>query len=196
MIAERVADATNSVRQFILLLENLLDVSRITSGRLDLDPEHVDLSAIVATVAERFQGELGEGQVVQHLTTTTGWWDKIRLQQVVGNLLSNAVKYGQGKPIEISLGGDADMAYLTVTDHGIGIEPEMQKRLFQRFERGLPGRHGHRGGFGLGLWITKEIVEAMGGRISVDSRPGEGSTFRIALPRDLEKSRDGDPSHL
>src|SRR6185503_19785829 len=110
-----------------------------------------------------------------------GAWDRLRLGQVVTNLLLNTIKYGEGNPIEISLESDERAAYLSVTDHGVGIAPEGRQRLFEMFER-LGSRQGH-AGFGLGLWISREIVEAMGGQIVVESQPGEGSTFRVILPR-------------
>ena len=94
--------------------------------------------------------------------------------------LINAMKYGNGAPIEISLDGDGEVARLSVTDHGIGIDKERQKRLFMRFERAVTGQR--YGGFGLGLWITRQLVEAMQGQISVDSRPGQGSTFSVTIP--------------
>ena len=97
------------------------------------------------------------------------------------NLLSNAIKYGAGKPIELSLQEESDAIRFSIADHGIGIEPDKQPRLFARFERAVSGRQ--YGGFGLGLWITKRIVDAMHGAITVESRPGEGSTFVVVLPR-------------
>jgi len=98
----------------------------------------------------------------------------------VTNLLSNAVKYGNGKPIEISVETEGEMVRLFVTDHGIGIDEKTQERLFARFERAVSGLR--YGGFGLGLWISRQLVDAMQGTISVDSRLGEGSTFSVTLP--------------
>jgi signal transduction histidine kinase len=110
-----------------------------------------------------------------------GYWDPVRLDQVVSNLLSNAIKYGNGKPIELSLQGERDVVRLSIADHGIGIEPDRQQRLFGQFERAVSARQ--YGGFGLGLWITRRIVESMHGSIAVESRPREGSTFVVLLPR-------------
>ncbi|WNZ60229.1 sensor histidine kinase [Myxococcus sp. MxC21-1] len=97
------------------------------------------------------------------------------------NLLSNAIKYGRGRPIEVRVGADASRAWLSVKDQGMGIPPEGRARLFQRFERLASERH--YGGLGLGLWIVKQIVDAMEGRILVESVPGQGSTFTVELPR-------------
>jgi signal transduction histidine kinase len=109
-----------------------------------------------------------------------GSWDRMRLDQVVTNLLSNGVKYGGGKPVEITLSHGPSGVRLTVQDHGIGIAPDDQRRIFERFERAASARH--YGGFGLGLWITRQIVESSGGTISVDSAPDRGSKFVVNLP--------------
>jgi signal transduction histidine kinase len=101
---------------------------------------------------------------------------------VITNLLSNAIKFGRGRPIVVSVEGEADRALLAVRDQGIGIEPEDQKRIFGRFERAVPAQHF--GGLGLGLYIAREIVEAHGGTIRVASEPGSGTTFTIDLPRE------------
>jgi len=110
-----------------------------------------------------------------------GSWDRSRLDQVVTNLVTNAIKYGQGKPVTISVGVEADRsAVLRVADRGIGVPAEAQTRIFQRFERATPSTD--YGGIGLGLWIAREIVEASGGRIDLSSEPGMGSTFTVVLP--------------
>ena len=108
-----------------------------------------------------------------------GYWDRLRVSQVVTNLLSNAVKYGAGKPVEVELGRAADRApSSSVRDHGIGIDPADQPQIFERFERAVSSRN--YGGLGLGLYIVKRIVEAHGGTIRVDSTPGEGARSRRA----------------
>lgn len=178
---DRIEQAVTAVRRMGRLVETLLDVSRITAGRLDLEPEEMDFGQAVHLVVDRFKGQLKERQITMRVASLIGSWDRLRLEQVVTNLVSNAIKYGDGLPIEVSLEGDDTTACLSVTDHGIGIEPDNQKRLFERFERAVSRRN--YGGFGLGLWITQQIVDAMGGQIAVESRPGEGSTFRVTLPR-------------
>jgi signal transduction histidine kinase len=105
----------------------------------------------------------------------------MRLEQVVGNLLANAMKYGAGKPVELHLEQDDGKVRLKVRDFGIGIAKEDRERIFERFERAVSVRH--YGGFGLGLWIVREIVQALGGAIDVESTPGQGSTFTVTLPR-------------
>jgi signal transduction histidine kinase len=111
-----------------------------------------------------------------------GRWDQLRLEQVVSNLLANAVKYGAAHPVEIDVQRLAGKVRLTVRDHGIGMSPQDAARVFERFERAVSVRN--YGGLGLGLYITRQIVEAHGGSISVDSRLGDGATFTVVLPVD------------
>jgi signal transduction histidine kinase len=166
------------------MIDDLLDISRITVGRLRIEAEEVDLRALVEEVIGRSSDALrraGSGVDLRAPAPLPGRWDRLRLDQIVTNLLSNAIKYGDGRPIEIALEGDERTARLVVRDHGIGIAPADQARIFQRFERAVSERH--YGGFGLGLWITRQVVEAMGGSIQVVSRLGEGATFTVELPR-------------
>ena len=100
---------------------------------------------------------------------------------MITNLLGNAIKYGEGKPIEVTIGETEEYARLEVRDQGIGIPLEDQQRVFERFERAVSDRH--YGGLGLGLWITRQVVEAHRGTIRLESKPGEGTTFIVELPR-------------
>ena len=118
---------------------------------------------------------------VSAATPAIGWWDRARLEQVLDNLLSNALRFGAGQPVTVSVGAEAGVARLTVTDHGIGIPAEAQPRIFERFERAVSERH--YGGLGLGLWVTREIVRAHHGSIAVHSAPGAGATFTVTLPQ-------------
>lgn len=166
------------------LIGNLLDVSRIASGRLTLERSEVDLAALVREVAARFEDEAkraGGNIEVTAGEPVLGDWDSFRLEQVVTNLLSNALKYGGAKPISVVVEGDATRARLRVRDQGIGIAAEDVERIFGRYERAVSGRH--YGGLGLGLYITHQIVHAHGGTIGVESTPGEGACFTVELPR-------------
>jgi signal transduction histidine kinase len=109
-----------------------------------------------------------------------GRWDRLRIEQVVENLLSNALKYGGAQPISVIVERNGEEARLTVRDRGIGIDAADQQRIFDRFERAVASQRA--GGFGLGLWITKQIVDAHGGSIRVESTPGSGSAFLVELP--------------
>ena len=175
--------AAAQLQRLARLTEELLDVTRITTGRLELELEETDLGQIVKEVVDRhrdFTSRTGCQVTVFAPVGITGIWDRSRLDQVVTNLLSNAIKFSNGKPIEIRADLDTSCARLTVEDHGIGISPEDQAKIFERFERAVSKRS--YGGLGLGLWITRQIVDAHHGRIDVTSRPGQGSTFRIELP--------------
>ncbi len=165
------------------LVAALLDVSRIQMGRLELDVEEVDISSIVFDAAASLEDEARQtGSTISvRGEPVRGYWDRLRISQVVTNLLANAVKYGAGKPVEVEFGPRGEGARLVVRDHGIGIEPGDLPQIFERFERAVSSRN--YGGLGLGLYIVKRIVEAHGGTISVESKPGEGSAFAVELPQ-------------
>jgi PAS domain S-box-containing protein len=166
------------------LVQDLLDVSRITSGRYGLESESCDVAEIVRKVVERLSEDFGKiGSVVTFSASgdTTSECDPSRLDQIMTNLLANAMKYGRGKPIEVSVEGEHREVVVNVRDHGIGIAPEDKTRIFGRFQRAVPDSH--YGGFGLGLWIVSQLVEAHGGRVWFESALGDGSKFSFALPR-------------
>jgi signal transduction histidine kinase len=166
------------------LVDGLLDVSRIGAGKLELEWEDVDLAEVVREVVTRFEPQAAKAECVVSVRSppwpVVGRWDRLRLDQVVTNLLSNSLKYGAGKPIELAVDADHGHALLSVRDQGIGIEPGNLSRIFDRFERAVSERH--YGGLGLGLYITRQIVEALGGSIEARSTPGEGATFVVTLP--------------
>jgi PAS domain S-box-containing protein len=172
------------VKRQTLLVNDLLDVSRLSAGKLELVREPLELGALVRDVADRFEQEYARTGTTLELTLAPevrGQWDRLRLDQVLTNLLSNALKYGRGNPVRVTLEAEGGRARLRVRDGGIGIAKEHLSRLFHRFERAVSERN--YGGFGLGLWIARQIVEAMGGHIEVESVLGEGSTFHVELPR-------------
>jgi PAS domain S-box-containing protein len=183
VIAHRLDALEENVMRQAQLVENLLDVSRLSHGALRLSLSDVDLVQLVRAV----MGDFAEQAQRNNTTVTliapaplTGEWDRQRLEQVVRNLLANALKYSHGLPVTIEAVADGGQARLVVCDQGIGIAPADQTRIFERFERGDGSREA--GGFGLGLWITKKIVLAMGGSIGVASEPGRGATFTVRLP--------------
>lgn len=176
--------ALSQVTRITRLVEDLLDVSRISTGRLSLYPERIDLPQLIKEVTDRYADQLQSHQCELRLDLPErlpGQWDRLRVEQVVTNLLTNAMKFGGGKPIEISARARQDEVEVRVRDHGIGISLEDQKRVFNRFERAVSQRH--YGGLGLGLYIVHQIIEGHGGKIEIESRPGEGSTFIVRLPR-------------
>lgn len=171
-----------NVERLSRLVASLLDLSRIAAGQLEIELEEVELAALTRDVASRFEDEAeraGCALVVDTPGPIVGRWDPLRLDQVITNLLSNAIKYGPGRPVEIRLRRAGDAALLSVLDRGIGISEADQRRIFGRFERAVSKRH--YGGFGLGLWITRQVVETLGGEVRVESAPGEGSTFTVEL---------------
>ncbi len=176
-----------AVKRLNALINQLLDLSRITSGHLTIERDEVDLGSLVHRVLALFHDELERAGCELTFTAdeapVIGRWDPLRLEQVVTNLLGNAIKYGLGKPIEVSVRRAGGAGVIAVRDHGFGIAKDDQARIFERFERVVTGRH--YGGFGLGLWIVREIVEAHGGSIQVESEPSFGSTFTVVLPTGL-----------
>ena len=173
-----------AVERLTRLTGDLLDVTHIAEGRLTLQRERFDLSGLVLDVTRRFEEVARRARCTleTRLSPAVGSWDRNRLDQVVTNLVGNACKFGAGQPVLVTVEQRRDRARIAVRDHGIGISEEDQARLFRRFERFETRRKF--GGMGLGLWITRRIVEAHGGTIAVESAPGKGSTFSVELPRE------------
>jgi signal transduction histidine kinase len=165
------------------LITELLDVSRIEAGRMEVHRQLVDIpdsarKVIAGRVAagdseDRFRLEVGTG-----LPET--WLDADKIDQILWNLVDNAVRHGAGVVTIVVQGWDTDgdlAVAVSVRDHGEGISPELAQRVFRQFWRGK-----RRGGTGLGLYIVKGLVEALGGSIMVSPAPGGGAEFRFILP--------------
>ncbi|MCP3168828.1 sensor histidine kinase [Myxococcus qinghaiensis] len=184
-VAPRLSTAMRQVQRLASLVDHLLDVSRVSLGRLALEPTEVDLGQAVRDAVERMEevfAVAGCSVSVDIPAPLQGRWDSLRLDQVLVNLLTNAAKYGAGRPVQVTAAAEGeDQVRLSVRDEGIGISETALPRLFGRFERAVSERH--YGGLGLGLYISRQIVEAMGGRIEVESREGVGSVFTVHLPR-------------
>ncbi|WP_141330817.1 ATP-binding protein [Myxococcus sp. AB025B] len=184
-VAPRLSTAMRQVQRLASLVDHLLDVSRVSLGRLALEPTEVDLGQAVRDAVDRMEevfAVAGCTVRVEIPEPLQGRWDSLRLDQVLVNLLTNAAKYGAGRPVQVSASADGEARVrLSVRDEGIGISETDLPRLFGRFERAVSERH--YGGLGLGLYISRQIVEAMGGSIEVESREGVGSVFTVLLPR-------------
>jgi predicted ATPase/signal transduction histidine kinase len=177
---DRVKHSTGRLRR---LTDELLDVTRIEHGRLDLNPVEVDLGALARQVGDALRFDAARAGCTVRIETdgpVTGVWDPSRLEQVITNLLSNAMKFGHGHPVEVRVRDAGSGAELTVRDHGLGIEPRYQAVIFNRFERAVSAAQ--YGGLGLGLYIARRIARAHGGDLRVESQPGQGATFTLTLP--------------
>jgi len=182
-VANKLESANLQTQRLGKLVNELLDISRVAQGQLLGKLEEVDLVGLVRGVIERSREALARAECPIELYahgSVIGKWDAMRLEQVVGNLITNAMKYGAGKRVQVTLESDATLARLHVRDEGIGIAPEDAERIFERFERAVSVRH--YGGFGIGLWLVREIVQALGGTVEVKSALGQGATFTVTLP--------------
>ncbi|AKU92076.1 AAA family ATPase [Vulgatibacter incomptus] len=182
-VKNALALAGRQIRRLIRLVGRLLDVGQVEAGKLQIHRQDFDLGELVEEAVDQLADELARADADVRLETpkgVVGSWDEVRIGQVVTNLLTNAIKFGRGSPIEIEVGQEDGIARIDVTDHGPGIAPEIQERLFRRFSRGVSSRH--YGGMGLGLYVSRRIVEAHGGSIGVESEEGEGARFTVELP--------------
>jgi signal transduction histidine kinase len=187
-IREKLNLMDKNVRRLNRLIEDLLDISRIQHKKITFQFEEIDLSALVNEVAQRFLEEAqaqGMEIIVNDGPKTSGFWDRLRIEQALSNLLSNAIKYGRpssglGK-IEMCFKDLGSSVQVEIKDEGLGIPDLDKNRIFERFERAVPINN--YGGLGLGLYITKEIVEGHKGKIWVESKTGAGATFILQLPK-------------
>ncbi len=176
-------NAEQQIRRLTKMINDLLNVSLITTGRLDLELEKMDLSKSVNNVLRTFSAELKRQKYKINLKSNgpvTGKWDKVRIEQVITNLISNAIRYGEQKPIILTVENRGRLARFSIQDHGIGILPDQQRVIFTPFKRGVSKNY--KQGLGVGLYIVAQIIRAHSGSIRVDSKLGAGSTFIIELP--------------
>jgi PAS domain S-box-containing protein len=182
--AKLLARSHEHLVRYSQLIDEMLDASRVSTGRLVLDKHEDDLCAIVQRVAARYELDLRKADCSLQLELSSpvvGLWDSARIEQIVANLLTNAMKYGAGRPIAIALTATRSSATLRVSDRGIGIAKTDQERIFGRYERAVSIKT--YGGFGLGLFICRQVALAHGGNIRVESEPGRGASFIVELPR-------------
>jgi signal transduction histidine kinase len=171
------------IKSLIRLIEDMLDVSRIRTGKLSIRPSRFDLVQLVSNLLQNFAAQIEAAETEVSFTAPVpveGHWDEFRIEQVVTNLLTNALRYGGRSPIQVRVYREGDEARVEVQDRGIGISQENQKRIFQQFER--VSAKTVVAGLGLGLFISEQIVAAHGGSIVVESEINEGALFRVCLP--------------
>jgi signal transduction histidine kinase len=180
--ARRLLDKSRiQLSRLSALVDRLLDVTRLRSGKFELDREVFDLGELAREVIARLLEEFPAANIsLETEDFAIGTWDRLRIDQVLTNVLSNAIKYGDLKPILMRISVRDDRAIVSVRDQGLGMSPGDLERIFDRFERAAP--RGSNEGLGLGLWITKRIAQAHQGSILAESDLGKGSTFTISLP--------------
>ncbi|MFP0196911.1 ATP-binding protein [Pseudomonas sp. PHC1] len=171
------------IKSLIRLIEDMLDVSRIRTGKLSIRPNRFDLAQLVGTLLQNFAPQIEAAETTVSFEADSpveGCWDEFRIEQVISNLLTNALRYGGRSPIQVRVYRQGNQARVEVQDRGIGISEENQKRIFQQFER--VSAKTVVAGLGLGLFISEQIVAAHGGSIVVESKINEGALFRVCLP--------------
>jgi signal transduction histidine kinase len=185
-LLKALTSSTKQIDRLTVLIEDLLDVTRIETGKLTYKFEKVDLSVMVKEIMDRYaeEAKYAKTEFKQNLQeNVVSFCDRYRIEQVFINLLSNAIKYGSNNPIEVTVKSEPGKAIIIVKDNGMGIAKEMQSKIFERFERAISSTN--ISGLGLGLYITKQIIDAHQGSIEVESDLNAGSTFKVCLPTGL-----------
>lgn len=185
-LLKALTSSTKQIDRLTVLIEDLLDVTRIETGKLTYKFEKVDLSLMVKEIMDRYaeEAKYAKTEFKQNLQENVfSFCDRYRIEQVFINLLSNAIKYGANNPIEVTVTSEPGKAIIIVKDQGLGIAKEMQGKIFERFERAISSTN--ISGLGLGLYITKQIIDAHQGSIEVESDLKVGSTFKVCLPTGL-----------
>ena len=178
------------VRLFIKRATILLDVSRMTSGKLKLRVEDFDVGELVRRVVKAHEAaaaHAGSELTYVERGVLQVSLDPLAVEQILDNILLNALRYGGGRPVIVTADGKDRHVTLVVRDHGTGISQSDRERIFARFEQAVSSPS--QGGFGIGLWVVGQLVQAMGGEIEVDTALNEGSSFKVTLPRLISQDR-------
>ncbi len=187
-LLKMLESAESQSKRVSKMINDLLNVSLITTGKIELEKEKINLADLTHVVLEQFNERLKKENITISLIEdkeVIGMFDKLRMEQIIINLISNAIRYGQNKPIIVAIQKHNSIGIITVKDEGIGIPVELQQLIFDRFGRGVSSQQFK--GLGVGLYITSQIVKAHGGSIRVDSKVGKGATFIIELPLGVTK---------
>jgi len=179
-----VGEIGKAANYLLQLIGDVLDIARVDAGKINIQPERLSVSTVVQQSLTMAKGMARDKMIKLSAEVEPEalavWADERRLKQILYNLLSNAIKFsGEGTRVQVRAWEDGERARISVTDQGIGIAPEDQERIFEEFV--TLDRPGSPGGTGLGLAVTRRLVEIMGGRITVDSQPGQGATFSFTL---------------
>jgi signal transduction histidine kinase len=171
------------IKSMIRLIDDMLDVSRMRSGKLSIRPTQVQLMSLLERIVSDLSlqaATTGSSLTLQPHDPVSGCWDEFRVEQVIVNLLTNALRYGGGQPVQVSVEQMGECVRIDVRDGGKGIAPGDLERIFEPYERGA--RNGEPKGLGLGLYISRQLAISHSGELRVTSSPGEGSTFSLMLP--------------
>jgi signal transduction histidine kinase len=172
------------IQNIVRLIDDMLDVSRIRSGKLSLRPGSVELAGMLRRVVQDLTPQAataGTSIVLDAPTPVIGWWDDFRIEQIVMNLLTNALRYGGAQPVVVTLAVTAESVRVDVRDSGPGVKPEHQAKIFEPYERGVGSEAP--AGLGLGLYISRQLAEVHGGSLTLSSTLGAGAVFSLTLPR-------------
>ena len=175
-----------AVDHYVRRATTLLEITRLNAEKIQLQPTNFDLRELVHECVRKYEQMAARaGSPLQCVADqpVLGTWDRLATEQVIDNLVSNAIRYGDGRPVRIELVPGQEEVALRVIDQGIGIAPTERTRIFERFEQGSSAPR--TGGFGIGLWLSRKLVQAQGGTVAVDSELGQGSTFVVTLPREV-----------
>lgn len=183
-IQKPITNAVKQIDRLTVLVDDLLNVSKIESGKMSYSFTLTSIGELVKNSVDNFKNQFAVSGVELNFNLESDGevlGDRFRLEQVLVNLLSNALKYGEGKPVNVSVRSSLDQVEFSVKDHGKGIPQEVHDKIFNKFDRGRQDLN--ISGLGLGLFISKEIVLAHRGKISIASGLGQGSEFKVLLPR-------------
>jgi PAS domain S-box-containing protein len=184
---ELIQEATSSAESLASILSNMLELSRYQAGRLSLEKKPVRISDVAKKAVQRARRKYDTHNIILDISDRTpdADVDAGRIEQVLYNLVENAVKYSPaGSEVRVFSRQEKDGLVIGVIDYGVGIAPEDQQKLFEPFAR---LKENAAGGIGLGLVVCKRLVEAHGGRIWVESQPGQGSTFLFTIPSNKKR---------